>query len=567
MSCPPEDELRELIGREEQKIVETFPRERRLGLMEVARAMDFHWVRGHLGLLEATELEENLPEFGLNKALDLLLDESSRGPMFPLMSSTKEKQAWADSVLFRLGALGRCEALLEMARLGLGGFEKSGPRQYDFIYTKKPIGLEGLEKADADWYQGQVRRQQATRFMELEHRSQRVWSLMSRLVDTWYGHYIQYDADPEIDGFYLEKGILYGQGFFGQDSFAWDSSFGGQQFGSFVKAAGFLIGLALKHMDFCLLLLRKNSALEPRNLLTIPQDWDVMCSTVALASGESEAVAEQILSVLILSMDNKKAHCGVPGNFVAPAFIQCGDGRVIKPIWGCLSHPFQTMLEGLRMQYPLDWDRAVERREVLFREELYGLFPGPRFFKVGTSIRLRRSGALITDIDAIVFDRKEGVLGLFQLKWQDFFRYSLRSRESKKLNFNKNANKWVARVSEWLAEQRTGNALGALGISSRDILGVRRILLFVVGRNAAHFSGEGSLDARAAWGTWYKVLRIVAEELDGVVSLSGLFDKMISLSPLNQEVRTAAAELRIGDTVITLEGIERVPSDVGSTLG
>ncbi len=558
----PEDELKQLIDMLEEQAVATFPRERRLGLMEVSRAMDFYWTRGRFGPSErVATLEETLPEFGLNRALELLLDQSSRGPRFPLMPSTKEKEEWADSVLFLFGAMGRCEALLEMSRLGLGAIEKDGPKSYRFTYTKNPIGLEALEKSDVDWYQQEVRRQQGPELRELGHQSQKVWSVMDRLVGTSHDHYIQYDADPEVDEYYYEQGILQSQGFFGQDSFPDDASFGGAHFSLFTRIAGLLIGLALKHLDFCLLLLRRAPELNPRNILTIPQDWDVMSSTLALASGEDQGAVESVLSVLTLSLDNKRGHCSVPGNFVAPALIKCGDGRVIKPIWGCLSHPFQSMLQGLRMQYSRDWDREVERREGLFRQELYELFPGPRFARIETNIRLRKEGVLLTDIDALVLDREEGVLALFQLKWQDSFRHSLRSRESKKVNFQKAANQWVARVSDWLAGQGIRDAAVTLGFASHDARLVRKILLFVVGRNAAHFSGEGNLDHRAAWGTWFKILRITIEELNGNMSLLGLYEKMVSLSPLRQELRAAEAKVRVGDVVITLEGFTRIPAE------
>jgi hypothetical protein len=44
---------------------------------------------------------------------------------------------------------------------------------------------------------------------------------------------------------------------------------------------------------------------------------------------------------------------------------------------------------------------------------------------------------MLTDIDAVIFDRLTGELALFQLKWQDYSTNSLRETRSKASNLVK----------------------------------------------------------------------------------------------------------------------------------
>lgn len=124
-------QLEDLIRKEEERIVQSFPAkmERRLALMEIARAMDYYWVRRHFGLLEGEDAFEtaSLMEFGLNKAVTLFLDRSTKAYGFPLMCSPRHLQQWADSVLQHCGRLGQCEYLLDQYRCGLVELEQASP--------------------------------------------------------------------------------------------------------------------------------------------------------------------------------------------------------------------------------------------------------------------------------------------------------------------------------------------------------------------------------------------------------------------------------------------------------
>ncbi|HTA65750.1 MAG TPA: hypothetical protein VK753_09605, partial [Xanthomonadaceae bacterium] len=172
--------------------------------------------------------------------------------------------------------------------------------------------------------------------------------------------------------------------------------------------------------------------------------------------------------------------------------------------FGPIQNQYFALFRHLRAQYRGDWDRGVDRREEQFRAELREAFPEPRFKVPASGLTLRRDdGSVITDIDAIVADMKTGTIGLFQLKWHDIYGRSPAERESRRRNLQV-ADAWVEKVNRW----REGK--GACDIAK--LLGLRvhaqggKVLVFVLSRYAAHFTGLERVDADATWLSWPELL-------------------------------------------------------------
>jgi len=550
-------ELHSLIHYEERRIFNSFPLERRRGLIEIARSMDLFWTSLNLGIITASEQTREASQFitfGLNKSLHLFLDDSCGRPGFPLARSNNETNQWANSVLIHCGRLGLCEHLLEICRVGLGELYKERPRVYRFKYTSHPIGFESIEREDFTWMAEFIAHRQADKQKRLNEQQCKIWKIMSGLVDTWHKYYIQYETHPEVDEFYQEVGLLHAQRMFGQDSFPGDTKFGGEDFNLYRETVGVLIGWSLKHMSFCTQLMKKVPYINPRNIITVPQHFDDKVKYLASALTIDTQAARQALQTLTLTRENKQVHCVAPGNFVAPALIEAGQGRVIFPVWGCTSHPFIFMLNELKRKHRSDWDRAVDMREVLFRRELYELFQSTKFFKIDRNINIKIGGSIVTDIDALILDRSKGVVAIFQLKWQDMFGGSIRERESRKRNFQHTGNKWVERVSQWLASNSIAETCKMLGFEQDDINRANEFRIFVISRYAAHFSGSGTLDPRAAWGTWYQFLRIIVEQGNLENPLNSLFSSMVENSPIKRKRPIIPVEeLNIRDVHIIVE--------------
>jgi hypothetical protein len=88
-----------------------------------------------------------------------------------------------------------------------------------------------------------------------------------------------------------------------------------------------------------------------------------------------------------------------------------------------------------------------------------------------------------------------------------------------------------------------------------------RVLLFVLGRNFAHFSGDEQPDDRAAWGMWPQVIRLIKEGLDNKTldttdPLGWLYVTLRSESPARKpELKREGCEFQLGDYEIILESL------------
>jgi hypothetical protein len=171
-------------------------------------------------------------------------------------------------------------------------------------------------------------------------------------------------------------------------------------------------------------------------------------------------------------------------------------------------------------------------------------------------IELRRdSGNIRTDIDAVVFDRKTGTLGFFELKSQDPFARSTAelTRQRENLLY---ANRQVSGVLAWLQRYGADELLKRVDSRTAKSFRAYKVFPFVLGRYLAHFIDGAEPDRRAAWGTWPQVLRL----LDGqpfratdANPLASLFNRLTKAAPL---VRTPSDDpphaIAIGDLRLTV---------------
>jgi hypothetical protein len=149
-------------------------------------------------------------------------------------------------------------------------------------------------------------------------------------------------------------------------------------------------------------------------------------------------------------------------------------------------------------------------------------------------------------VDAVAFDPATGTVGLFQLKWQDPFGSSMRERESKKSNFLKTSNAWIEKVDRWVAQGKLIPALISAGVPSHFANSLKRVRLFVLGRNFSHFSGEGDQDSRAAWGNWGQVVRLIETKDLSASPLYRIFEELREDAPSGRvRVGTAPQEVAI----------------------
>ncbi|MBA2712883.1 MAG: hypothetical protein H0U55_04915 [Rubrobacteraceae bacterium] len=385
------------------------------------------------------------------------------------------------------------------------------------------IGIEVAEREHFAWLKDLIIEKQEPELHHLTTRQAAIARAMAGFVRPWRDHYIAYETTPAIDSYFEDLGILHARTLLGQDSFPGHALFGGHEFNLYRATAGILAGIALKHRNFCYALLNKQPEIEPRNIFAIPRPVEDMIQDFAFVLGVDGAMARQALETLTLTVDNKSHHCASSSAGYFAPLITVGREHVLLSTLGCLDSPFYFMLGELRRRYRADWDKATNLREEVFRRELYQLFPLPHMLEIQRSIMVRANGKTVTDIDALVFDRNAGVLGLFQLKWQDPFGGSLRQRASRKKNFFGGANGWVEGVDQWIRNRDLAEIGQALGMKRTDASRIRQVRLFVIGRNFSNFSGNDIPDERAAWGLWPQVLRLVHDKPGNPNPVDALF--------------------------------------------
>jgi len=519
-------EIQHIVQIEEQRISKTLPGYG-IGIVEIARSIDSYSVL----TLPSNDLPDTtieIFELGINKALDIALQNAKNYPLLPLVPSDLQLGQWADSFIVACGKVAMCEFMLELNRVKLCSIEQN-ENGFLFRLNSSNTGLESIERSYFGWHIEQAFQEQR-KFIG-QHRRERIELAkeMRSLVQMSHRFYMTYDTRPHIDQYYTALGQTQTAKMIGYDSFPKQASFGGIEFQTYCKAVELFAGWSMKHVDFAHLMLQKRTYLNPRNLYTLINPNHRITEYLQAALGMEESVCNQIISVMTLSLDNMREHYNGPSRFVMPTYIAIGDNRLITPVWGSIVNPFLFLLTELKRRYPLDWFRNVNTRENMFREELYHAFIDERFIKIDKPIKIKINGRVVTDIDAIIYDKVTCAMGLFQLKFQDLFGKSLRQRSNRKDDMLK-ANKWVTIITEWLNEVQEKELQQQLQLRHFPIK-KGNIRLFILGKYAAHFSGNDLPDTRAAWGIWLQVKRILAA--NPVCSLDRLFEELKNQSPYN----------------------------------
>lgn len=342
---------------------------------------------------------------------------------------------------------------------------------------------------------------------------QRLLKRMESYVDAPGGWFIRYDNDQEIVSTYIERARQYGKRYLEAEALPYDVKIGDRTFGEWIYACDQALGRILCHIDFVGLLQKKRPKVTASDVLTLFSRRDDL-TEVWQEAGSPAAQVPPTMQALTLesgNLDDWEKSYEIPCAF----YVDLGKEHLLLPCFGALTNPYFALFRHLRNFYKSDWDRGVDRREAIFRSDLAKAFPEPDFLVPPHGFQLRRpDGSSLTDVDAIVVDRRHGTLVLVQLKWHDIFGLSLPERESRRRNITK-ANEWVERVISWINGRTSDELAKALGLKTKA--SEAPPTLYVLARYAARFTGEQSQDSRASWLGWPEILNILAENATGDV--------------------------------------------------
>ncbi|CAN5534227.1 hypothetical protein BH09CHL1_BH09CHL1_32100 [soil metagenome] len=245
----------------------------------------------------------------------------------------------------------------------------------------------------------------------------------------------------------------------------------------------------------------------------VPQEPGAQSESETIRSiGTDLAIDPETIKIALASFtldrENAAYHAAVPGVAAAP-IIRIGQDRIALSRFGLLSEPLLFLTREIRRRDAQEYHNSAYLRETVFRDDLYALFQDKRFVASTGRINLRKTGGEVrTDIDAAVFDRKSGTLGLFELKSQDPFARSTAELTRQRDNFLF-ANRQVSGTLDWIKRHGADEIVARIDSRAAKTFRAHKVYPFVLGRFLAHFNDGAEPDRRAAWGTWPQVLRLL----------------------------------------------------------
>lgn len=380
--------------------------------------------------------------------------------------STRSRAQKVDPMVLLIGCAPALRPFLAATKFHAGGlpFGPSDPIRTDFAYSYldacgsltflrrmaalERFGLANTKKITSDHYKITVSAgipEGASRYLRSMPSAKSDTSLSTRKrkyrnklharmkkyvqpSDDWF---IRYDNDWPIIQAYREDARLFARLFPEGEAFPDETPIGDRTFGDWKEACNQALGRVLAHIDFATFLRNKKPSIALNNVLTIfirREDAAAVWKEAGLTPSQISATM-RALTLEHEDLDGWEQAFEVPTVF----YIGMGKNFLLLPCFGALLNPYFALFRHLRDRYRVDWDRAVDSRETVFRANLGELFSQSRFLVPEHGFNLRRkSGSIITDIDAVIFDRETGDIALVQLKWHDVFGFSLRERKPTK---------------------------------------------------------------------------------------------------------------------------------------
>jgi hypothetical protein len=455
-----QEQLRDLIEREQDRLRVEIPADRQGSALALLRCQNLLPRLSGIEPLPDIITGHRLANLGGNKAFQLVL-EASGGET----ASDQALEIWAERFLRECGWLAEAELVLAHCETGFMRIVETTPGTFDAWIATKREPTSWRERADFDWWANWLVRhhQPELEAANADHDYCRIADIQMEIMAYQFG----YPLDATIGGCTVQ---LY------RDVLKW------------------LIAHALQSRD------RRE---EPT-----PRSEQALVAEIASGLTTVPELVGQAVSGFTLDREGAAYHAAVPGIAAAP-LIRVASDQLVWSLHGLMTEPLLFLTRELRRRDAQGYHNAGYLREIVFREDLYALFPDKRFVTSAGRMKLRRTdGDVRTDIDAVIFDRKTGTLGIFELKSQDPFARSTAELARQRDNVLY-ANRQISGTLDWLKRHGGDDLLSRVDARTAKTFRVQKVYPFVLGRYLAHFSDGATPDRRAAWSTWPQLLRLL----------------------------------------------------------
>lgn len=466
-----QERLRQAIDEQQSRLRASIPPDRVAAILAILQIQNRLASSPRSELLPDLITGRRILNLGGNKALQLCF-ESTNDSAPAKNSDVEDLHEWGERFLQDCGQLAEAELVLAHCETGFMRIIDGDSQTFDaWIATKRPP-TSWRERADIDWWAS---------LLASHYEPER-----NALIGCGpAGDLVQYRQLAELH----LKMIAY------QIGYPPEAVIGGCTVQTYCDVLGWLISKAIQDRD-CGVALRSE-----HSLIT------AMASDLAIDPG----IIGHALSAFTLDRENAAYHAAVPGVAAAP-LLRVAPDRIACSLLGLTTEPLFFLIREIRRRDAQEYHNSGYLREAVFRQDLYALFEDRRFVTSVGRIQLRRTGGDVrTDIDAAVFDRKTGTLGIFELKSQDPFARSTAELTRQRDNFLF-ANRQISGTLDWIKRHGAQELLERLDSRTAKTFRAHKIYPFVLGRYLAHFNDGAEPDRRAAWGTWPQLLRLLDEQ-------------------------------------------------------
>jgi len=459
-----------------------------------------------------------LTALGGNKALQFCFESMGDDAQAASAPCGDGLESWGERFLQECGRLVEAELVLAHCETGYMRMVDDGNGTFDAWIATKRAPAAWRERADFDWWAS---------WLAGRHEPE-LRALRSARTDVG-------NSDLERDAFYRQSANVHLEMMAYQLGYPPDAEIGGCTIQTYRDILGLFIVWALQARD--------------RGEAAAPRSERELVAEITSALAVDPAVAGQAVAAFTLDREGVAWHAAVPGIAAAP-LIRVDPNQLVPSIYGLTAEPLLFLTRELRRRDAREYHNTAHLREAVFRQDLYALFQDKRFVTSAGGIELRRdSGNIRTDIDAVVFDRKSGTLGVFELKSQDPFARSTAELARRRDNVLY-ANRQISGVLDWLKRNGPDALLSRVDRRTAKTFRVQKIYPFVLGRHLVHFNDGPEPDRRAAWGTWPQLLRLIDGQpfrATDANPLASLFTRLTKDAPIIQPpVDDPPREIAIG---------------------
>lgn len=552
--------------------------------IEVVRAMDYWGTHASalIGDQEDVAQSFDLMYWGWNRAVAELFEPLDQPGAFPVMESTKKSLGSAAALMQEFGKVSLLRRLADMGERGFMEIAKDSD-EFQIRMSKDALAqfadaaeldrLKAVEarlpSSSAGWAMASMRNVlrypgMPGNYMALAKPPAKRWlrpdieELIKPLVrpwDTGHGVMVAYDARLEVDKHYIAEALALAT--------TWREDAGihakaklGSITGADIAAVGdTLISLHAKHYGCVSVAQKLFDQVSVAQSLTIWGPRDALEESTSILSGRPAPVVHAAFNALAMTSEQAKklADHSTP---LIPLLFDLGNGFILRPVSCLTRNPFTAAKTQHQWLDPRTEHAVAVDREDWMREHLYAMFGGKRYICFPGNLKLRRGNAVLTDIDAAVYDRLTGDVGLFQLKWQDYSTNDVRQLRSKAMNLADELTNWSGKVMSWISENGISELDKSLRLKKKRRETVRSILLFAISRSVVRTQGYGAKTDAAclAMAVWPQFARVRMEIGPSDRSLRDLHARLLEeygqvpdMHPMPASIQVAGTTLHIHD--------------------